>query len=284
MQNKQISLKVFLASLLIGTAVFAQELEFEGAQDSLSDFSAGIGQKKTVDFPARSSLGAMELAPLPGIYETNVNGPQPMAESVSINDTPSEQLLGRLTPEVFQEMAELERDKAYLKLLTEKEDAKNDLERKRAQYRQDRLAEIKQREELIRERIQWWQEQEKLRQEMEKERQEAEELKAQLEEAEALQEGKGTVKEQPPEIEEEDLPPEDALDVSSYELVNVKGTRGNLIAQIRNISTDEISSVKVGDSLSGEIVTAITLDNVVIDHDGTEYLIKFSNKPKVNDG
>ena len=283
MQNKQF-LKVFLASLLIGTGVCAQELDMGSAggnsQDSLSDFSAGIGQKKTVDFPSRSSMDSMELAPLPGIYETNVNGPQPMAPSVSVNDTPSEQLLGRLTPEVFQEMAEMERDKAYLKLLVEKEDTKNELERKRAQYRQDRLDEIKKREELIRERIGWWQEQEKVRLEMEKERQEAEELKAQLAEAE-LAEGKGEAGPSVPESEEEAAA---VFDVSSYELVNVKGTRGNLIAQIKDTSTEEVSSVKVGDHLAGEVVTAITLDNVVIDHDGTEYFIKFPNKSKANDG
>ena len=290
MQNKHISLKIMLATLLIGTGAMAQEADLlgtettvpveENATDTLSDFSAGVSQKKTVDFPARSSLDSMELAPLPGIYETNVNGPQPMAESVSINDTPSEQLLGRLTPEVFQEMAELERDKAYLKLLTEKEEAKNDLERKRAQYRQDRLDEIANREKIIRERIQWWQEQEKIRQELEKERQAAEEVKNQMAEAEALRaqlEAEATVvKNQEDEGLEEELTPTTSATVL-YELVNVKGTRGNLVAQVKNIATNEISSVKVGDTLNGEIITAITSDNVVVDRNGTEYLIKFPN-------
>ena len=114
MQNKHISLKIMLATLLVGTGAMAQEVDLlgtettvpveENATDTLSDFSAGVSQKKTVDFPARSSLDSMELAPLPGIYETNITGPQPMAESVSVNDTPSEQLLGRLTPEVFQDV------------------------------------------------------------------------------------------------------------------------------------------------------------------------------------
>ena len=155
MQNN--SLKLFLAVLLFGTGAMAQETDFLDEtmlaeqenianvdSDNLSDFSANRTEKKAVDFPPRSSLDSLELAPLPGIYETNITGPQPMAESVSVNDTPSEQLLGRLTPEVFKEMAELERDTAYLKLQVDKEQQKNALEKVRSEYRQARLDEINQ--------------------------------------------------------------------------------------------------------------------------------------------
>jgi len=282
MQNKYISLKILLASLLIGTGAVAQEVAptegvaptEESTLDSLSDFSANVNQKKKVDFPARSSLDTLDLAPLPGIYETNVTGPQPMAESVSVNDTPSEQLLGRLTPEVFQEMAELERDNAYLKLQIQKEQMKNDLENVRANYRQARLDEISKREEVVRSRIQWWQEQEKLRQEMEKERMEAEEIKNQRAEAEALRaqlEAEGM--EQAANEEEGAL---GANPVASlYTLVDIKGTRGQLTARLKNTATNEIISVNVGDNLNGEVITAITSEKVFVDRNGTEYTIKF---------
>lgn len=295
MQNKQISLKLFLASLLFGTGVMAQELDLleetaskpedenvaasVASDDSLADFTANMAQKKAVDFPPRSSLDSMELAPLPGIYETNVTGPQPMAESVSVNDTPSEQLLGRLTPEVFQEMAEMERDTAYLKLQVEKERQKNDLENVRAQYRQARLDEIQKREEVVRSRIQWWQEQEKLRQEVEKERQEAEGIKNQMDETEAL---KAQLANRAPEPDQdldemdEDLTPV-ASESAQYSLLDVKGTRGQLNARLKNTATEEITSVKVGDNLDGGVVTAITLEEVVLDNNGTELVIKFSS-------
>ena len=116
MQNRKIYLGILLATSLLSGQVLAQGVEAGDVPvDPLSDFSSDMAQKKTVDFPPRSSLDSIELAPLPGVNETNISGPQPMAESVSINDMPSEQLLGRLTPEVFQEMAELERDNAFLK-------------------------------------------------------------------------------------------------------------------------------------------------------------------------
>ena len=295
MQNKMISL-ITLTAFLMGTAAVAQEAKAPTAPDApteeanaLADFSAGIGQKKTVDFPARSSLGTMELAPLPGIYETNMTGPQPMAESVSANDMPSEQLLGRLTPEIFQEMAELERDNAYLKLQIQKEQMKNDLENARSQYRQARLDEIAKREDVVRSRIQWWQEQEKLRQEVEKERQAAEEIKNQMAEAEALRaqlaaeaaEAAAAAAEQAKTEPQEEEEPEELMpttpDVALYSLVNIKGTRGNLVAKVRDIETGETFSVRVGDDLKGQVVTAITSEKVVVDKDGTEYIIQFAD-------
>ena len=295
MQNKTISL-IVLVTFLLGTGAMAQEAKPNAGatgsaqeENSLGDFSAGISQKKTVDFPARSSLDTMELATLPGVNETNMTGPQPMAESISANDTPSEQLLGRLTPEIFQEMAELERDNAYLKLQIQKEQMKNDLENARAQYRQARLDEIAKREDVVRTRIQWWQEQEKLRQEVEKERQEAEEIKNKMAEAEAMQaqlaaeaEAAAEKAKTVPVEEVEEVPSEeeepDSADATLYSLVNVKGTRGNLVARIKNTTNDETKTVKVGDNLDGEIITAITPEAVIVDRDGVEYAIKFPNQ------
>ena len=291
MQNKYIITSALLMALFLGTGAQGQTLPGlgveAGMENSLSDVMTGTNQRKPVDFPARSSLDSLELAPLPGIYETNMPGPQPMAESVSVNDLPSEKLLGRLTPEIFQEMAELERDAAYLELQNRKQNAKNSLEAARAQYRQARLTEIEQREKLVRERIQWWQEQEKLRQEAEKERQEAEDIKNQMAETEALKaqlEGEKAArdaeKEKEKEVEtlveqgenEEIEPVEEEV---RYALVDVKGTRGNLTARVKNLETDEISTVKVGDTLNGEVITSVSFDTVIVDRKGIEYIIRF---------
>ncbi|MBO7483784.1 MAG: hypothetical protein J6T55_01510 [Alphaproteobacteria bacterium] len=291
MQNKYIITSALLMALFLGTGAQGQTLPGlgveAGMENSLSDVMTGTNQRKPVDFPARSSLDSLELAPLPGIYETNMPGPQPMAESVSVNDLPSEKLLGRLTPEIFQEMAELERDAAYLELQNRKQNAKNSLEAARAQYRQARLTEIEQREKLVRERIQWWQEQEKLRQEAEKERQEAEDIKNQMAETEALKaqlEGEKAArdaeKEKEKEVEtlveqgenEEIEPVEEEV---RYALVDVKGTRGNLTARVKNLETDEISTVKVGDTLNGEVITSVSFDTVIMDRKGIEYIIRF---------
>ena len=292
MQNKYIITSALLITLFLGTGAQGQTLPGlgveAGMENSLSDVMTGTNQRKPVDFPARSSLDSLELAPLPGIYETNMPGPQPMAESVSVNDLPSEKLLGRLTPEIFQEMAELERDAAYLELQNRKQNAKNSLEAARAQYRQARLTEIEQREKLVRERIQWWQEQEKLRQEAEKERQEAEDIKNQMAETEALKaqlEGEKAArdaeKEKEKEVEtlveqgeNEEIEPVEEEEVR-YALVDVKGTRGNLTARVKNLETDEISTVKVGDTLNGEVITSVSFDTVIVDRKGIEYIIRF---------
>ena len=287
MQNKNISLSFVLMVSLFANMAQAQEARPERQKPSegvakteaLSDFSnTETNKRKAVNFPPRSSLDTLELAPLPGVFETDINGPQAMAESVSVNDMPSEQLLGRLTPEVFQEMAELERDNAFLKLQIQKETMKNDLENLRSNYRQARLDEIAKREEVIRSRIQWWQEQEKLRQEMEKERAEAEEIKNQMDETAALKaqlEAAAATKvaEENSATEEPEEPVAPAVNV--YSLMGVKGTRGSLVARVKNITTGEINSVKVGDSLDGEVVTAITPETVILDHEGAEYVIRF---------
>ena len=69
--------------------------------------------KTTVDFPARPSLGTLELAPLPGLNEKLITGPAPTEPSVSPKDFPSDQLFGRITSEIFQEMADLERGNTF---------------------------------------------------------------------------------------------------------------------------------------------------------------------------
>ena len=297
MQNKTFLKTLFVISFLTLPAL-AQDLPAMDLGPELDMSEIDLSNKKTVDFPARTSLDSLELAALPGINETNITGPQPLSESVSPNDYPSEQLLGRLNQDVFEEMAELERDNAYLKLQIQRAQMKNDLENLRASYRQNRLDEIAKREDVVRTRIQWWQEQEKLRLEADKQRQEAEELKTQRAEAEALkqqleaaqsavQEAQAKAKAEEEarnsQRESEYLVLDDTTDDKlepivvhpTYLLVNVKGTRGNLVARVKNLTSQKISSVRTGDNLEGEVVTAVTPDSVILARDGAEYVIGF---------
>lgn len=122
--------------------------------------------QEPVDFPVRSSLGEIKEAELPSLTDSPIREPSPMEVSTSKSASPSEQLLGRITSEVFHEMADLERGNVFLKLQTERETLKNDLEALKAKYRQARLDEIEKRESVIRTRVEWMQEQERIRQEI----------------------------------------------------------------------------------------------------------------------
>ena len=261
--------------------VLADEMVVEEpAADNLPDLS----DRETVDFPARTSLDSMELKPLPGIYETDITGPEPLAASVSAKDMPSERLIGVLTPEVFKEMAEMERDNTFMKLQIQKEDNKNKLERLRATYRQDRLKEISQREEVVRERIRWWQEQEKIRQEMEAQR-------AALDAMKLNQTAVVAVAQETPETsaapeqgigvpgtdeDEEKEPQEDVAKI--YTLMDITGTRGTLNARIKNEESGRISTIQIGDKLKdGSIVESISSTQVILNKDGEKIALIFND-------
>ena len=233
-----------------------------------------VGNKTIVDTPNRSSLGTMELAPLPGISETTIGGPLSMARSVSGKDLPSEQLLGRITPEVFQEMADLERGNTFLKLQLEKEKLKNDLEKLKATYRSARLDEISKRESVVRSRIQWWQEQEKLRLEIEKKRAEEEELARKIAEQEEAREqlrleaqrklkepkqeknkpaSRGAVNKEPKQIAAPLLSMEEL-----YTLDSIRGIGSNLSATLTSKNDGSVVVVKKDDILpSGHVVREV---------------------------
>lgn len=298
MQNKTLFQAIFVMSFMAVPAALAEEaaaVPQEPAQDVqaasdekalpaldvLDDFSGmDLSQKKPVDFTPRTSLDTLELTPLPGIFETNIPGPQTMG-AATVNDAPSEQLLGRLTPDVFQEMADLERDNAFLKLQLQKEQMKIDLENLKSQYRQNRLDEIAKREEVVRSRIQWWQEQEKVRQAADNARLESEELKNQRAQAEALREQLAAAQANQNVDNADQALVEKGQDApivahDQYVLLNVKGTRGNLVAKVKNTTTNAVSKVRIGDDLSGEVVTGITPENVIIMRDNAEFLITFA--------
>lgn len=296
MQNKTF-LKTFFVFSFLALPAFAQVDELP---EEYKTPTIDLSDKKTLDFSARTSMDTLELTPLPGNNETDITGPQEYTESVSSNDYPSEQLRGRLNLDVFEEMAQIERDTAFLKLHIEKAKVKNELENLRATYRQNRLDEIAKREDVVRTRIQWWQEQEKLRLEAEKQRQEAEELKTQRAEAEALkqqlaeaqkaveeaqaqaqaealkaQEQLQNQKQEPVFEQGNDAQLEPVISHPTYVLVGVKGTRGNLEAKVKNITSEQITTVRSGDDLFGETVVSVTPDSVILLREGSEYEIKF---------
>ena len=241
-----------------------------------------ISGKSIADFPNRSSLGNLELAPLPGINDSAIRGPLPMAASVSGKDLPSEQLLGRITPEVFQEMADLERGNTFLKLQLEKEKLKNDLEKLKATYRQQRLDEIAKREDVVRSRIQWWQEQEKLRLAIAKKQAEEEALERKIAEQEATRDKvreeamkrleanaqaalqnkadkKGKKKDKKPVVVS--VEPMEEL----YTIDSIRGVSGKLTARIKAKKGGEVITIKKDDILpSGHVVKKIEKDTITV--------------------
>ena len=277
MQNKFLYPILCLTALLMAPIVQAQsndgfllpEVDTVGQNaNNLPD----LADKQVVDFPARTSLDSMELAPLPGIYETNITGPEPLAESVSVKDLPSERLIGMLTPEVFKEMAELERDNTFLKLQIQRETMKNDLEKLRANYRQARLDEIAKREDVVRTRIQWWQEQEKIRQDLENQR-------ASLEAAKLEQGIEPTT-----EIDTLTEPGEEGSEetiqsaAKDYELLDIMGTRGNLSARIKDIKSGRIILVQAGDKLTdGYQIDTISPSQVILIKEGEKVALIFDD-------
>lgn len=241
---------------------------------------APTDDKTLVDFPNRPGLGSLEMAPLPGVKESLITGPASMEPSVSKTDLPNEQLLGRITTEVFQEMADLERGNVFLKLQMQKEQLKNDLEKLKATYRQARLEEIAKREDVVRSRIQWWQEQEKIRLEMEKKKAETEAIEQQIAEAEelrnklradAINKQKATANKQDKSERNDKNQEEVIVQIppfsKSYELMIIKGTRGHLTAGLKDLSDNTILAVQAGEVLpTGHAVIKITTDQIVVKH------------------
>lgn len=305
MPNKSLSLlsALMLTVALIGMPVMAQEantnLEAPKVLDEasrallekeLNDVSTD--SKQVVNFPNRPTLGSLELAPLPGVSESIITGPSSMERSVSPRDLPSEQLLGRITSEVFQEMADLERGNIFLKLQTQKETLKNDLEKLKATYRQARLDEIAKREEVVRSRIKWWQEQEKIRLEAERKKEEAAALEQKIAEAEALREqlraeaiekAQANADAAAAPLIEIDPAKTNAVFSDLYILTSIKGTRGVLKAQLRDLEDDSILTVSVDDRLpSGHIVKKITKDAVFVVYGDNESSLVLAGPKKVS--
>ena len=294
-----------------------QRQQRKAAVDNLIGDNVAINTDKIVDFPGRATLGSIEMATLPGINETLITGPAPMGESLSSKDMPSEQLLGRITTEVFQEMADLERGNVFLNLQKQKEELKNSLEELKAKYRQARLEEIAKREDVVRSRINWWQEQENIRIEMERKKAETEAIEQQIVEAEELREKlrnealaeKAAIATEiampepmpvvtPSETKETaaieeavEEPVQIAKEVSSsvqpasdmYTLVGVRGLKGRLTARLENKEDKSIINVKKGQRLkTGHKVIRIDRDTIQLSYAGRIEVIVLNTAKQVS--
>lgn len=272
-----LGLSLVLGVCLISFSVAAQEI-------AVVD---NVTEPAPVDFPSRSSLGEMKEAPLPSLSDNVIKEPAPMERVVSKKELPSEQLLGRITSEVFHEMADLERGNVFLKLQAQREELKNNLEALKAKYRQARLDEIEKRENVIRTRVQWQQEQERIRQEILEKQLKTELLEKELEAAEMAKEDllpldkdatnpKEEEKVEETPKEEETEPSEETTTQAEPEepefeivqIVDIKGMKGRLTARVID-NTGKNLALKAGMTLpTGHIVKDINKTDITLDKDG----------------
>ncbi|MBO7333065.1 MAG: hypothetical protein J6U64_05320 [Alphaproteobacteria bacterium] len=278
-----------VSALLLGTAVQAQEAPAPASGEILIFDKT---EKEVVDFPQRSSLGEVREAALPSLSESGIKDPSPMETIVSKKAPPSEQLLGRITSEVFHEMADLERGNVFLKLQAQREQLKNDLEKLKAQYRQARLDEIEKRENVIRSRVVWMQEQERLRQEILEKKLKLEMLEQEKEEAElrkeelllSIEQKKAAAMEE--KMEEDGVAVEEEVVVSGFPkltIMDIKGLKGKRTARVHD-EEGKVITLKVGDFLpSGHVVRSIGKNEIVFFGKGKEEVLSITQKVETTD-
>ena len=293
--NKFLSLSLVLGVCLMSFSVAAQEI---AVVDNATE-------PMPVDFPARSSLAEIKEAPLPSLSDSIIKEPAPMEKVVSKKELPSEQLLGRITSEVFHEMADLERGNVFLKLQAQREELKNNLEALKAKYRQARLDEIEKRENVIRMRVKWQQEQERIRQEILEKQLKTELLEKELEAAEIAKENLMPIEQEKVEVEVIEEPVEEVVEEPVEEevvkepveeavveepveeavveepveevkepefiiqkIVNIKGMKGKLVAKVIDDS-GKTHNLRVGNKLTtGDVVKEMTHTDITLEKDG----------------
>lgn len=262
------------------------------------DIVDNAAEPTPVDFPGRSSLSEATEAPLPSMSDNVIKDPTPMERVVSKKELPSEQLLGRITSEVFHEMADLERGNVFLKLQAQREQLRNDVEELKAKYREARLAEIEKREDIIRTRVKWQQEQEQTRQELMEKKLKTELLEKQLEEAEIAKENLLKQNQEQEEEEEEEVVEEDAKPTISQQvkvaakretpfgikkIIDVKGVKGHLTARAIDTNGKNLT-LKVGTTLpSGHVVKSITKTDISLEKNGTTQVFNIEELAKAAD-
>ena len=258
--------KIFLLSVGVAASiVFAHGMTF--AQEiAVKD---NVAEPAPVDFPGRNSLSESKEAPLPSLSESVIKDPAPMERVVSKKEAPSEQLLGRITPEVFHEMADLERGNVFLELQSQREDLKNKVEDLKSKYREARLAEIEKRENVIRARVKWQQEQERIRQEILEQQLKTELLEKQLEESELAKEDLLPVSDV--NAEDENAETEETKKKKEIEkvyriekIIDIKGMKGKLSARVVDNNGKNLT-LTVGSTLpSGYVVKDITKTEIIL--------------------
>lgn len=260
------------------------------------DIVDNAAEPTPVDFPGRSSLSEATEAPLPSMSDNVIKDPTPMERVVSKKELPSEQLLGRITSEVFHEMADLERGNVFLKLQAQREQLRNDVEELKAKYREARLAEIEKREDIIRTRVKWQQEQEQTRQDLIEKKLKTELLEKQLEEAEIAKENllKQAQEQEEAEEEEEVVVEEEKPTISQQvktvvkreipfgikKIIDVKGVKGHLTARAIDTNGKNLT-LKVGTTLpTGHVVKTITKTDISLEKNGTTQVFNIEELAK----
>lgn len=145
MREESMSVKQHYKKLItlasIGVIAFA--ISEASAQSSPDDFFSGAASTTTTPAKTGNTMPAFNA--------------KRMSSSMG---TPSDQLVGKLSAEVFQEMVDLERENAVLALQLKREKLQTDIEELKASQRDQIMEEIERREELARARIEWEKQQE----------------------------------------------------------------------------------------------------------------------------
>ena len=127
--------------------------------------------------PAPSNSGTMDVPPPPSADASAAN------TGMSLTAPPSEQFLGKLSSDVFREMAEMERENNKLMLQLKREQLRSEIDALKTANRQQLFDEIERREKMTQARLEWELAQELKRQEALERRQKAEIRQKQIEAA-----------------------------------------------------------------------------------------------------
>lgn len=159
--------------------------------DPSLDVPAPAPSSETVPAPALDPFAMDVPQPTPAPTENNTMDvpPPPAADSstantgMSLTASPSDQFLGKLSSDVFREMADMERENNKLMLQLKREQLRSEIDALKTANRQQLFDEIERREKMTQARLEWELAQELKRQEALERRQKAEIRQKQIEAA-----------------------------------------------------------------------------------------------------
>ena len=128
--------------------------------------------------PAPAPAPAPSMAPPPMSY-----APSPASSQMSLSSAPTEQFLGKLSSDVFREMAEIEQENNTLMLQLKRDKLRSEIDALKTANRQTLFNEIERREKMTQARLEWELEQELKRQAAVERKQQAEIRQKQIEAA-----------------------------------------------------------------------------------------------------
>ncbi len=191
--------------------------------------------------------------------------------------SPSEKVVGSISKEVFQEMADLEKENVLLTLELKREELKNEINSVKAMQRQSLINEIEKRELAARARIEWEYEQEVKALELWEKRQKAELLAKQIEGIVSGKSSEGGAVSGGAAValvgEESQLPVASEI----YFIVEIKGLGSDLVAKVADNEEKKVFFVKKGSFLpTGHEVLQINKDYVKLSMNGRDELLGFA--------